>query len=206
VNRNPPRCGSRERVWTCSTSSALITGAGPIGLLAALLGVQRGLEVHILDLVREGAKPELARLLGASYHTGTVADACRSAEPDVVLECTGVPELVVEAVQSTAPGAVACLLGVSPRGRALNVDVGALNNELVLKNDVVFGSVNANHRHFAAAANALAAADPEWLARLITRRVPLAEWTQALERRDTDIKTVIEFADDAQGVPSREMQ
>jgi threonine dehydrogenase-like Zn-dependent dehydrogenase len=113
---------------------------------------------------------------------------------------------VVEAVQSTAPGAVACLLGVSPRGRALNVDVGALNNELVLKNDVVFGSVNANHRHFAAAANALAAADPEWLARLITRRVPLAEWTQALERRDTDIKTVIEFADDAQGVPSREMQ
>jgi threonine dehydrogenase-like Zn-dependent dehydrogenase len=167
-------------------ASALITGAGPIGLLAALLGVQRGLEVHILDLVREGA--------------------CRSAEPDVVLECTGVPELVVEAVQSTAPGAVACLLGVSPRGRALNVDVGALNNELVLKNDVVFGSVNANHRHFAAAANALAAADPEWLARLITRRVPLAEWTQALERRDTDIKTVIEFADDAQGVPSREMQ
>ena len=185
-------------------ASALITGAGPVGLLAALLGVQRGLDVHILDRVREGTKPELARSLGASYHSGTVAEVCRSGEPDVVLECTGVPELVVEAVQSTAPAAVVCLLGVAPRGRALNVDVGALNNELVLENDVVFGSVNANHRHFAAAATALAAADPEWLARLITRRVPLGEWTQALERHETDIKTVIEFADDTPEVPSRE--
>jgi threonine dehydrogenase-like Zn-dependent dehydrogenase len=187
-------------------ASALITGAGPVGLLAALLGVQRGLDVHILDRVREGTKPELARSLGVSYHSGTVADVCRSGEPDVVLECTGVPELVVEAVQGTAPAAVVCLLGVAPRGRVLNVDVGALNNELVLENDVVFGSVNANHRHFAAAAAALAAADREWLARLITRRVPLGEWTQALERRDTDIKTVIEFADDTPEVPSREVQ
>jgi threonine dehydrogenase-like Zn-dependent dehydrogenase len=172
---------------------ALITGAGTIGMLASLLGVQRGIEVHVLDRVREGPKPEVARSLGASYHTGTVADACRSVAPDVVLECTGVPELVVEAVQSTAPAAVACLLGVSPRGRALSVDVGSLNNELVLENDVVFGSVNANHRHFTAAADALAAGDREWLARLITRRVPLAEWTHALEKSDTDIKTVIEF-------------
>jgi glucose 1-dehydrogenase len=174
-------------------TSALIMGAGPIGLLAALLGVQRGFEVHILDRMRGGPKPELARSLGASYHSGTVGGACRSVEPDVVLECTGVPELVVEAVQSTAPGVVACLLGISPRGRALSVDVGTLNNELVLENDVVFGSVNANHRHFAAAADALAAANPEWLARLITRRFPLEEWTRALDRRDTDIKTVIDF-------------
>jgi glucose 1-dehydrogenase len=186
-------------------ATALITGAGPIGLLAALLGVQRGLDVHIVDLVQEGAKPELARMLGASYHTGRVADVCRSAEPDVVLECTGVPELVLEAVRRTAPAAVACLLGISPRGRTLNVDVGAFNNELVLENDIVFGSVNGNHRHFAAAANALAVADPECLARMITRRVPLTDWTQALERRDTDIKTVIEFADDVQEVRSREM-
>jgi threonine dehydrogenase-like Zn-dependent dehydrogenase len=177
---------------------ALITGAGPIGLLAALLGVQRGLEVHILDRVREGPKPELAQLLGASYHSGTVADACHAADPDVVLECTGVPELVVDAVRVTPPATVACLLGVSSRGRALNVDVGTLNNNFVLGNDVVFGSVNANRRHFAAAADALAAAEPEWLARLITRRVSLAEWRQALDKHDSEIKTVIDFTLDGQ--------
>jgi threonine dehydrogenase-like Zn-dependent dehydrogenase len=116
-------------------------------------------------------------------------------EPDIVLECTGVPELVVQAVADTAPGAVVCLLGVSPRGRTLSVDVGSLNDELVLENDVVMGSVNANHRHFAAAADALAAADPDWLEGLITRRVPLEQWREALDKRPTDIKTIIEFSE-----------
>jgi threonine dehydrogenase-like Zn-dependent dehydrogenase len=171
----------------------LVTGAGPIGLLAALLGAQRGLEVHVLDQTADGPKPALVRALGAAYHTGTVSDVCREAEPDIVLECTGAPELVVDAVAHTAPGAVACLLGVSPRGRALTVDVGALNNELVLENDVVLGSVNANHRHFAAAVEALAAADREWLEGLITRRVPLESWRDALDKRPNDIKTIIEF-------------
>lgn len=40
--------------------TALITGAGPIGLLAALLASQRGLSVHVLDLATEGPKPALA--------------------------------------------------------------------------------------------------------------------------------------------------
>jgi glucose 1-dehydrogenase len=173
--------------------SVLITGAGPIGLLAALLGAQRGLGVHVLDKAEDGAKPALTEALGASYHTGSVREVCRDAEPDIVLECTGAPELVVEAVTHTAPGAVTCLLGVSPRGRTLTVDVGELNDELVLENDVVLGSVNANHRHFAAAADALAAADHGWLEGLITRRVPLEDWRDALDKRPTDIKTIIEF-------------
>jgi threonine dehydrogenase-like Zn-dependent dehydrogenase len=175
-------------------TSVLVTGAGPIGLLAALLGVQRGLRVHVLDRAEDGLKPALTRALGATYHTGSVSDTCRDAEPDIVLECTGAPELVVDAVARTAPGAVACLLGVSPRGRNLTVDVGALNNELVLENDVVLGSVNANHRHFSAAADALAGADRGWLERLITRRVAPDRWRDALDKRDGDIKTIIEFS------------
>jgi threonine dehydrogenase-like Zn-dependent dehydrogenase len=171
----------------------LITGAGPIGLLAALLGTQRDLAVHVLDRAADGPKPALTEALGARYHTGSVGDACRHAEPDIVLECTGVPEVVVDAVTGTAPGAVTCLLGVSPRGRSLTVDVGSVNDELVLENDVVLGSVNANHRHFSAAADALAAADPGWLEGLITRRVPVQRWSEALERRPDDIKTIIEF-------------
>lgn len=175
--------------------TVLVTGAGPIGLLAALLGIQRELHVHVLDQATDGPKPTLTEQLGAVYHTGSVAAACRRARPDIVLECTGVPELVVEAVQGTTPGAVVCLLGVSPLGRALTLDVGALNNELVLENDVVLGSVNANHRHFSAAADALARADHDWLGGLITRRVPLASWSSALEKRPTDIKTIIEFSE-----------
>jgi threonine dehydrogenase-like Zn-dependent dehydrogenase len=167
---------------------ALITGAGPIGLLAALMGVQRGLEVHVLDRAEDGAKPRLVGELGAAYHT----DAGDLGEPDIVVECTGVAELVAQAMQNTAAGAIVCLTGVS-QSRTLSLDIGALNNELVLENDVVFGSVNANRRHFDAAGEALADADPAWLGGLITRTIPLERWEEALEKGDDDIKVVIDF-------------
>ena len=65
---------------------------------------------------------------------------------------------------------------------------------MVLENHVVFGSVNANRRHYReAAAEALAKADKTWLARLITRRVPLTRWREAFEQRAGDIKVVRRF-------------
>ncbi len=66
-----------------------------------------------------------------------------------------------------------CLTGISSGGHRIELDAGVLNRDIVLENDVVFGSVNANRRHYEAAAAALAAADRAWLERLITRRVPL---------------------------------
>jgi glucose 1-dehydrogenase len=96
-------------------------------------------------------------------------------------------------MQHTAPGAIVCLTGVAA-SRSLSVDVGALNNELVLENDVVFGSVNANRRHFEQAVASLQSADPDWLRRLITRTVPLERWPEALEKGDDDIKAVVEFS------------
>ncbi|HJU01658.1 MAG TPA: glucose 1-dehydrogenase [Actinomycetes bacterium] len=170
----------------------LVTGAGPIGLLAALLGVQRGLEVHVLDRVTSGPKPDLVADLGAGYHTGTLADAVDRA--DVVVECTGVGELVLDAIDNTGPDGIVCLTGVSAAGRTLTIDPGALNRELVLENELVFGSVNANRRHYQMAATALADADQPWLDRLISRRVPLDHWADALQRRPDDVKAVIDLS------------
>jgi len=93
---------------------------------------------------------------------------------------------------TAAPGVV-CLTGVSPGGRRLEIDAGALTTTLVLENDLVFGSVNAAHRHYQLAADALARADHGWLEHLITRRVPLADAPAALEGGDEDIKVVIDF-------------
>jgi hypothetical protein len=56
----------------------------------------------------------------------------------------------------------------------------------------VVGSVNANRRHYEAAADALALADSEWLARLVNRRVPLERWQEALCRDPDDVKVIIE--------------
>jgi threonine dehydrogenase-like Zn-dependent dehydrogenase len=181
------RIGARSAAW--QPRVALITGAGPVGLLAALLGQQRGLALHILDRTTDGPKPQLARDLGATYHTGDLGTLA----PDVVLECTGAAAVVLDVMSCTAPNGIVCLAGVSSGGHTLRFDVGALNRDMVLENDVVFGSVNANRAHYQAAAAALAKADKAWLNRLISRRVPLERWNEAFERRDDDVKVVIEF-------------
>src|SRR5215210_8169516 len=62
-------CSAHERV--------LVTGAGPIGLLAALMGVQRDLAVHVLDRATEGIKPETVQALGAEYHTGDISEVSK---------------------------------------------------------------------------------------------------------------------------------
>jgi threonine dehydrogenase-like Zn-dependent dehydrogenase len=171
----------------------LVTGAGPIGLLAALLGVQRGLEVHVLDVATEGPKPAVVRALGAQYHSTGIADVTARAKPDIVIEATGVPGVVFDAMANTASYGIVCLTGVSSIGHKVSVDLGAANRDIVLENDVVIGSVNANLSHYAAAAAALAKADLDWLGRLITRRVPLERFAEALPAQPDDIKVVLEL-------------
>src|SRR5687768_2006942 len=132
----------------------LVTGAGPIGLLAALLGAQRGLEVHVLDRNTDGPKPDLVAALGARYHHSDVATVAGEVNPEVIVEATGAEEVVAEAMAHNAAAGIVCLTGVSSQGRPLTIDLGSLNRDIVLENDVVFGTVNANLRHYAMAAEA----------------------------------------------------
>jgi threonine dehydrogenase-like Zn-dependent dehydrogenase len=130
--------------------------------------------------------------IGATYHARGLA--ALGVTPDIVLECTGVAGVLVDVLDIAAPDGVVCLAGVSSGGHKLPIDLGLVNRDLVLNNTVVFGSVNANRRHYDAAAQALAHADPQWLGRLITRRVPLERWSEALVRRPDDVKVVIDLA------------
>ena len=170
---------------------ALVTGAGPIGLMACLLGAQRGYEMHVVDLARTGPKRDLVEDLGARYHSGDAADI--DVDVDVVIECTGLGAVGRSAARKLASGGIMCLTGILNLGPALDVDATALNRHMVLRNQVLFGTVNAGRRHWEQAAEALAAADPRWLGGLITRRVPLTSWTEALDRQPEDIKVVVDL-------------
>ncbi|HVA59269.1 MAG TPA: glucose 1-dehydrogenase [Mycobacteriales bacterium] len=181
------RIGARA-CW--DAGRALVTGAGPIGLLAALLAVQRGLEVDVLDRVTEGLKPELVAALGGHYITSLDQ---LSGPPDVVIECTGLGPLVFDVLGRTAPNAIVCLTGISSGTREVGVAGDAVNKEMVLSNEVVFGSVNAGLANYQQAAAALAKADREWLGRLVTRRVPMEQWPTALVRQPDDVKVVVDI-------------
>ncbi len=179
-----------RRAWF-EPASVLVTGAGPIGLLAALLGRQRGLDVHVLDQVSDGPKPGLVADLGATYHHDDIDAVTGTVRPDLVIEATGVGEVVVGALRGTDSYGIVCLTGVSSGGHPLRIDAGALNREVVLQNDALLGSVNANLRHYHLAADALAAADRDWLERLISRRVPLDRFEEAFSAEDDDVKVVL---------------
>lgn len=169
----------------------LVTGAGPIGLLAALIGVQHGLDVHVLDRATEGPKPQLVRDLGATYHSGAVSDV--GFAPDVIVECTGVGSVIVDSIRLIGAGGVVCLTGVGGGGKSSGLAPADMAKEVVLQNNVLVGSVNANRRHFYRAAEVLAAADKDWLGRMITRHVRPENIGDALQRGPDDIKVIVDF-------------
>jgi glucose 1-dehydrogenase len=186
------RIGNRAH-W--QPRNVLVTGAGPVGLLAALLARQRGLETHVFDRATSGPKPDLARALGAHYFSEGLPALLGRTPMDIVLECTGAASVILEVIGHNAAGAITCLVGVSSGGARIPVDISQLNHDMVLENDVVFGTVNANRGHYEAAVDALVRADPQWLRSLISRRVPLERWSEALQSQPNDVKVVIEVND-----------
>jgi glucose 1-dehydrogenase len=173
--------------------TVLVVGAGPIGLLAALLGKQKGLDVHVLDQMEAGRKPDLVRELGATYHSNGMKRI--GFEPDIIIECTGVGPLISESIQIVGSGGVICLTGVGSGGGVSEVSTADVAAEAVLRNKVLVGSVNANKRHWYKAGVALARADRSWLSHLVTRRERPENFTNALQRKPDDIKVVIQFAE-----------
>jgi glucose 1-dehydrogenase len=171
--------------------TALVTGAGPIGLLAALRLSVRNLDVHVLDRADTGPKPVLVRDLGATYHTGSVLDL--DFDPDIIVECTGVGSVIGDSIQKVKSSGIVCLTGVGAGGATgrTTADVAAA---AVLKNNVIVGSVNANKRHWYRAGENLARSDREWLSRLITRREKPENFKLALERQPDDVKVIIQFS------------
>ena len=184
------RIGQRARSWDPKT--LLVTGAGPVGLLAALMGAQRGLEVHVLDRHEHRPKRAMVERLGGIYHVDTLANL--RFKPDVLMECSGAPSVVRDVLGNTAASGIVCLVGVTEPGHDFEIDVGALNRTMVLDNNTVFGTVNANKLHYEMAGEALRKAERSWLDTMITRREPVEHWTRSLQRQPDDIKVIVEFS------------
>ena len=113
----------------------------------------------------------------------------------MIVECTGVGQVIADAIQAVAPGGVVCLTGVGSGGRTVGLATADVASNVVLRNNVVVGSVNANKRHWYKAGQVLARADPSWLGRLVLAREPSAQFMRALERQPEDIKVVVQFAE-----------
>jgi glucose 1-dehydrogenase len=160
----------------------------------------RGLEVTLYSRGDGGRGRKLGEEAGATFasaDTTKLDDAFAAAVGgiDIAIEASGFSPLAFEAMDVVGPNGIVCLTGVSAGSRSLTIDAAHLNLEMVLNNRVVFGTVNANRRHFESGVQHLQAIASRWpsvLERMITRRLPLAQFDQSALEHPDDLKVVVD--------------
>jgi glucose 1-dehydrogenase len=191
----------QRRMQSWKPRLALALGAGPIGLLGAAALRVRGLRTLVVG--REDATDRRARIaqqLGAEYISvanRTIFDVVKeTGQPDIILEATGSSQVVFDAMQILDRNGVLCLLSVTSGERTLPVPANLINQQLVLGNQVVFGSVNANPRHFDAGVSDLVAIQKKWpgvLRQLLTNPIPWQDHKSWFDNRGAGIKATLEI-------------
>jgi glucose 1-dehydrogenase len=180
---------------------ALVTGTGAVGMLGALLLAVEGAQVTVID--RHGADTPAAALLGrmGAEHLNAAAGLSVIGDRrfDLILEASGSPVLDFDLPAVLGVNGVLVLTGIPPdTASPIPVTGGRLLRELVLENQVILGSVNANRGHFARGVERLRAIRARFgdlASRLITARLPWEEFGPSLDGKGAEtIKTVLEVA------------
>ncbi len=180
----------------------VIIGAGAVGLLAAMILLSRGFETWLWSLEPEGSpQGRLIEAIGGRYRSTAgrpLADlATEVGNISFIFEATGVARLAAEAVQTLGPNGAFCLSGVfSPTG-PVPVELGHFMRTLVLRNQRLFGTVNAGPDAFRAAVEVMGDCVRRWpreLASLISSRHPLEEAPDLLRGPPVGTKSVVRIA------------
>jgi threonine dehydrogenase-like Zn-dependent dehydrogenase len=191
----------RQTNWL-EGKKALIAGIGPIGLMAAFALRLKGAEVIGMDIVDENSsRPKILKEIGGTYVDGRkvavtdLDEVC--GEADFVFEATGIAKLQIQLIDTLRVNGIYVATGIPAGERPLNIEAGAIMQQLVLKNQVVLGSVNASLQHYKMAVNDLHASLIKWPAALkavITEKVPFTNFEQALHQHLAgEIKVVVEW-------------
>jgi threonine dehydrogenase-like Zn-dependent dehydrogenase len=201
----------QERLpWTCPhrpgrehghCRRALVLGAGPVGLLGAM--ALRARDFETIVYARERApnpKADVCTQIGARYVSSQDVPPSGLDEAfgqiDVVYEAAGASSLAFEVMGEMGANSVFVFTGVPGRKAPVAVDTDLLMRNLVLKNQIVFGTVNAGRDAFEAAIRDLAVFKRRWpkaVEALITGRYPLEAHRDLLLGAPGGIKNVIAF-------------
>ena len=190
--------GVRERTGR-GGSTAVVAGAGAVGILGALVLAAAGFETHVWSLEPESS-PQAALLAsaGVRYVSAERESLARLGTHlgsiDVLYEATGAPQVVFQALEALGHNGVLVLTGLPGGRRPLEIDAAALMRNLVLRNQVVLGTINAGPEAFEAAIRDLAGFESRWpgVARdVITGRFPLDAHGELLQGPPRGIKNVV---------------
>jgi threonine dehydrogenase-like Zn-dependent dehydrogenase/kynurenine formamidase len=131
----------------------LVLGAGPVGLLGAMVFQAQGIETHVFSREAEdGDRAKLVRSFGANYISAGRTPLDRLSERvgaiDVIYEAVGVPEVAFGALDPLSANGVLILTGVPAQRGAISTDLSRWMRDIVLKNQVIFGTVNAGRSDY----------------------------------------------------------
>ena len=190
----------RRLPWTRERRTAVVLGAGPVGILGAMLFVHAGFDTWVYSRSRPpNRKAEIVESVGARYVSSlqeTPAQlAARAGNIDVVYEAMGGPQAAFDVLRYLGANGVFVFTGVPEPAETLHLDLHRFLVQLILKNQVVMGTVNAGADAFEAAIRDLAAFHARWpraLGSLITGRFPIEGYHDAIFGA-AGIKNVIEF-------------
>jgi threonine dehydrogenase-like Zn-dependent dehydrogenase len=180
----------------------LVAGIGAIGLLAAFALRLKGAEVIGMDIVPEDSlRPSLLKAIGGEYINGMEIDATDIddvyGEFDFIFESAGIAKLQINLIDALGINGVYVATGIPSGDRPESIMAAEIIQQLVLKNQVVLGSVNASPEHYKMAVDYLKAAVQQWpneIAQVVTEKVPYKNFDKVLHQHTNDeIKVVVDW-------------
>ena len=177
----------------------MVAGAGPVGVLGALVLALTGFDTHVWSLEPESCpQAGLLATAGVRYASAmreTLAHVgARLGNVDVLYEATGAPQVIFQALAALGHNGVLVLTGLPGGKRSLEIDAATMMRTLVLRNQIVLGTINAAGDAFEAGIRDLAAFESRWpgvTRELVTGRFPLDAHGDLLVGPARGIKNVI---------------
>jgi threonine dehydrogenase-like Zn-dependent dehydrogenase len=191
----------RRYPWEPTGMRALVLGAGPIGLLGAMMFVARNVETFVYSLEpADSDRARLVRSFGGQYVSARDLQlhdlSSRMGSCDIIFEAVGTAWVAFSALSALAANGVCILSGVPAGKKAIEINLDAIMRDIVLKNQVIFGTVNASRAAFEASVQKLEqfmTLFPDAVRSLITERVGLEEAPRLLAKA-SGIKQVVSLA------------
>jgi len=182
--------------------NAVVLGAGPVGLLGAMALTVAGFKVNVYSRTQSHEdKDDIVAAIGARFiaaETNTVEQMAKEVgRIDVVYEAVGASSLAFEVIKQLSPNAAFIFTGVPGRKAPIQVDTDYIMRNMVLNNQLIYGTVNAPPESFAAAIRDMQTFLQRWpdaVKRLITGRFSMDQAVDVLTGEQKGIKNIITIA------------
>lgn len=180
-------------------ATAVVAGLGPVGLLAALILSLRGAKVIGIDIASANSpRVKIFNTFGGTYYNDKSCDPAKMPKADLIVEAAGVAKLDFDLLEMLNINGAYVLTGVPGAQHPVSVDAATLMRKLVLKNQVMVGSVNASIEHFKKGVDDLKAAVEKWpgvVDKMITQKYPYTDFQKVFSEHSPDeIKVVLEWS------------